>query len=222
MTNIKKLRKQIRNQGFIPLFYNASLEESRAVVSALYDAGIRIVEYTNRGENAISNFRKLIKVRDKEWPALLLAAGTIKSVKDAKAYCKAGADFIICPGVVRGVAKRVEEAGLLWIPGCLTTTEIIMAEQCGARLVKIFPGDLLGSAYIKSIKEIFPDLEFMPTGGIDITKEKLAPWFRAGVAAVGAGTKLLTKDIMANKDYERITALAKELMETIHSIKTPV
>jgi 2-dehydro-3-deoxyphosphogluconate aldolase / (4S)-4-hydroxy-2-oxoglutarate aldolase len=219
MSKNKTIHNQIKQQGILPLFYHAGFEESRSVVQALYEAGIRIIEYTNRGNSALNNFKQLIERRDKEWPGLLLAAGTIKNVKDAKAFCKAGADFIICPGVVKEVAKKVQDAGLLWIPGCQTPTEIILAEQCGARLVKIFPGSLLGPGYITAIRDIFPGIDFMPTGGVDTSKENIEAWFRAGVIAVGMGSKLISKELLDKQDYGTITSVTKELMGIINGLK---
>jgi 2-dehydro-3-deoxyphosphogluconate aldolase / (4S)-4-hydroxy-2-oxoglutarate aldolase len=221
MSKDKTIINQIKQQGMLPLFYHAGFEESRSVVQAFYEAGIRIIEYTNRGAGALNNFKQLLELRDKEWPDLLLAAGTIKTVKDAKNFCKAGADFIICPGTVKEVANKVQDAGLLWIPGCQSPTEIILAEQCGARLVKIFPGSLLGPGYITAIRDIFPGIDFMPTGGVDASKESIEAWFKAGAVAVGMGSKLVSKELLDKQDYGTITSLAKELIGIINILKNP-
>ncbi|MEP6465968.1 MAG: bifunctional 4-hydroxy-2-oxoglutarate aldolase/2-dehydro-3-deoxy-phosphogluconate aldolase [Parafilimonas sp.] len=209
----------IQEQGVIPLFYNDDEEVSIAIADALYNAGIRIVEYTNRGSNAVKNFEALTTLRDKQWPELILCAGTVKFLHEAKAFIHAGADFIICPGVIPDVAKVVHEAGLLWVPGCMSSTEIIIAEQNGAKLVKLFPGSLLGPAYLKAIKEIFPGLLFMPTGGVDITEENLSAWFKAGVVAVGLGSKLISKDVMLHKNYTAVNKLAAKALALIKKIK---
>lgn len=215
----KTIIEKIKAQGLIPLFYHEDIEVSMAVVQALYEAGIRIIEYTNRGENALNNFKALLKLRDKQWPDLLLAIGTIKNVKDAKAYIKVKADFIICPGVIKEVGDKVQEANLLWIPGCTTPTEIILAEDCGAKLVKLFPGNLLGPGFVTAIKKIFPDIDLMPTGGVDTTKENIESWFKAGVCAVGMGSKLITKTTLEKKEYTKITSLTKEVLDIIQQVK---
>jgi 2-dehydro-3-deoxyphosphogluconate aldolase/(4S)-4-hydroxy-2-oxoglutarate aldolase len=215
----KIIIERIKSQGLIPLFYHEDIEVSKAVVRALYEAGIRIIEYTNRGENALNNFKTLLKLRDKQWPDLLLAIGTIKNVKDAKAYIKAKADFIICPGVIKEVGEKVLEANLLWLPGCTTPTEIMLAEDCGAKLVKLFPGNLLGPGFVTAIKEIFPGIDFMPTGGVEINKENIESWFKAGVCAVGMGSKLITKTALEKKEYTKITSLTKEVLDIIQQVK---
>ncbi|MBS1745383.1 MAG: bifunctional 4-hydroxy-2-oxoglutarate aldolase/2-dehydro-3-deoxy-phosphogluconate aldolase [Bacteroidetes bacterium] len=208
----------IKEQGIIPLFYHDDKNVSIAIVDTLYKAGIRIVEYTNRGKHAIENFKALLAKRVETWPELLLSVGTIKTTNDAKNFIDAGADFVICPGVIPEVANIVQDAGLLWIPGCMTTTEIIIAEQHGAKLVKIFPGSLLGPSYIKAINDIFPEMMFMPTGGVEVNEGNLQQWFDAGVVAVGIGSKLISKEFLNTNDYPAIEVLAKKAIAIIQSI----
>ena len=210
----------IKEQGVIPLFYHDDAEVSIEIVQALYIAGIRVVEYTNRGSKAIDNFKALLKIRDKQWPELILTAGTVKTVEAAQQFIDAGADFIICPGVIPAVAETVQEAGLLWVPGCMTSTEIIIAEQQGATLVKLFPGNLLGPSYVTAIREIFPALMFMPTGGVDVNEENINAWFNAGVVAVGLGSKVISKSLMQKKDYTAIGGLASKALALVKKIKS--
>ena len=202
----------------MPLFYHDSAETSIAVLRALYKAGIRLVEYTNRGEHALDNFLLLRKIVNEEMPGLQLGAGTVKTTVDAQLFVTAGADFIVCPVVNAEVATIVHKAELLWIPGCMTATEIFTAETNGASIVKIFPGNILGASYITAIKEIFPNLLFMPTGGVDVSKENLTAWFNAGVCAVGMGSKLVSKSILENNDFEKLSVLAKEALQIIQSL----
>src|SRR6476661_3109505 len=193
-------------QKLLPLYYHQSAEVSVAILRALYEAGVRTLEYTNRGGNALENFKVLRKTVDKSLPELQLGIGTIKTNKQAKKFMEAGADFIVCPCMNKQVADTVQQAGLLWIPGCFTTTEIALAEEAGANLVKIFPGSLLGPSYIGAIKEIFPDLKFMPTGGVEAEEKNLKGWFTAGVVAVGMGSKLISKELIAQEDYAGLKA----------------
>ncbi|WP_315817262.1 bifunctional 4-hydroxy-2-oxoglutarate aldolase/2-dehydro-3-deoxy-phosphogluconate aldolase [Paraflavitalea speifideaquila] len=192
---------------------------SVAVLKALYAAGIRAVEYTNRGEAALDNFKLLKETRDQELPELLLGIGTIKRKKEAKAYIKAGADFIIAPGIIEEVAETVHKEEMLWIPGCMTTTEIIKAEDAGAKLIKLFPGNLLGPSFVSAIKELFPDLLFMPTGGVEVNKDNLTGWFKSGVVAVGMGSKLITKEILEKKDYEQLISKTKEAIALVNEVR---
>lgn len=211
--------KRIAEQGVLPLYFHPDAAVSVDVLKALYAAGIRAVEYTNRGEAALNNFKLLKETRDKELPELLLGIGTIKRKKEAKAFIKAGADFIIAPGIIEEVAETVHKEEMVWIPGCMTTTEIIRAEDAGAKLIKLFPGNLLGPAFVSAIKELFPDLLFMPTGGVEVSKENLTGWFKAGVAAVGMGSKLITKEILEKKDYEQLINKTKEAIALVQEVR---
>lgn len=207
-------------QKMLPLFYHESAEVSVEVVRALYDAGIRTFEYTNRGENALENFRVLRKTIDKSMPGLQLGIGTIKTKKQARRFMEAGADFIVCPSLNEEVAEVTHEAGLLWIPGCLTTTEIANAEEAGASIVKIFPGNLLGPSYISAIKEIFPDLKFMPTGGVEAEEKNLRSWFNAGVVAVGMGSKLISKEVLAQQEYTGLKLATAKALQLVQQVTT--
>jgi len=209
-------------QKLLPLYYHESAEVSMDVLKTLYDAGIRIVEYTNRGEKALDNFKLLRKAVDKNMQDLQLGIGTIKTKKGAKKFIEAGADFIVCPTMNEEVADATHREGLLWIPGCLTATEIANAEEAGATIVKIFPGNILGPSYISSIKEIFPDLKFMPTGGVEAEENNLKGWFTAGVVAVGIGSKLISKEIMLQQDYSSLKAATAKTLQLIQIVTTSV
>src|SRR5207237_5986546 len=129
--------------------------------------------------------------------------------------------FIVCPTINERVAEVTHEAGLLWIPGCMTPTEIAAAEVAGATLVKIFPGNILGPGYISAIKELFPEIKFMPTGGVEAEEKNLKAWFKSGVVAVGMGSKLITKEMVQQKDYAALKeATAKALQLIQHVTQT--
>lgn len=197
--------QQIIESGVLPLYYHENQEVSINILRALYRSGVRILEYTNRGANASINFKALKTVAQQEMPDLLLGIGTIKTAEKAQEYIGLGADFIVSPIVSSEVAKIVYANNLAWIPGCLTPTEIHQAQTLGATLVKIFPGNLVGPSYIQTIKDIFPDLIFMPTGGVEPEEENLKSWFRAGVSAVGMGSKLLKTDMINSGDFEALS-----------------
>jgi len=209
----------IIKQGILPLYYNADETVSVEILRAIYKAGIKAVEYTNRGEAALKNFKKLVEVRNNEMPGLMLGVGTIKNLQAAEDYMKAGADFMVSPGYVPEVATYAASKEIFYAPGCMTPSEIIAAENAGIGFIKLFPGNLLGPDFLSSIKEIFPKLLFMPTGGVDTTKENIEGWFKAGVCAVGMGSKLISKKLMEQKDYLTIEKMTKEVLELIASIK---
>lgn len=209
----------VPQQGILPLYFNKDAEVSIEILRALYRAGVKSVEYTNRGEAALKNFTAMKKVCEAEMKDMYLGVGTIKNGEMAQQFIDAGADYIICPGLVESVAAVADKNDMLWVPGCMTPSEIIRAESLGAKLIKLFPGNLLGPDFMSAVKELFQDLKFMPTGGVDTTKENLSAWFKSGVCAVGMGSKLVSKQLMEAKDYTTIEKLTKEVIETISSIR---
>jgi 2-dehydro-3-deoxyphosphogluconate aldolase/(4S)-4-hydroxy-2-oxoglutarate aldolase len=160
------------------------------------------VEYTNRGTAALDNFTMMKKALAAEAPDLYLGIGTIKSAAEARAFVAAGADFIVAPIVNPEVGAVAEQAGLLWVPGCMTPTEIYTAQQHKAELIKLFPANILGPEFVSSIRELFQDQLFIPTGGVEIDEANIRGWVKAGVCAVGLGSKLISKDILKNENYD--------------------
>lgn len=219
MNNSQKVTEAIVNQGILPLYFNADETITIEILRSIYKAGIRAIEYTNRGEAALKNFTKMVEIRNAEMPDLLLGVGTIKTIEQAKDFEKAGADFYISPGFVPEVASYLVAKDLFYSPGCMTPTEIITAENAGIKFIKLFPGNMLGPEFLSGIKDIFPHLKFMPTGGVDTTKESIESWYKAGVSAVGMGSKLISKKLMADQDYATIEEETKKVLEVIKSIK---
>ena len=219
MDTKNEILKLIIEQGILPLFFYKDAEVSIEVLKALYSAGIRSVEYTNRGEAALKNFKEMRKVCDAELKGMYLGVGTIKNADAAKAFIDAGADYIISPGLVEDAVEVAEENNMLWVPGCMTPTEIIRAEKLGAKLVKLFPGNILGTTFLSAVKELFPNLLFMPTGGVEAEKENLEGWFKAGVCAVGMGSKLITKASLENRDYEGIKTNTLKSLQLIKEVR---
>ena len=219
MNSISQITESIINQGMLPLYFNPDETVSVDVLKAIYRAGVKAVEYTNRGEAALRNFTKLIEVRNAEMPDLKIGVGTIKNVAQAKSYMAVGADFLVSPSFVKEVADYAVSEGIFYAPGCMTPSEIIDAENAGVKFIKLFPGDMLGPKFLSSIKDIFPNLLFMPTGGVDTTKENIQGWYKAGVCAVGMGSKLISKDLMAAKDYATIETSTREVLALIQGIK---
>jgi 2-dehydro-3-deoxyphosphogluconate aldolase/(4S)-4-hydroxy-2-oxoglutarate aldolase len=184
---------QIISHPVIPVYYNDDPETCLAVMSACYDGGIRVFEFTDRGEKALENFKVLQQKRDADYPDLLLGIGTIKTADQAKAYIQLHADFIVSPIVSKDLAEVTRHNQIFWIPGCMTPSEIALAEELGATLVKLFPGNLLGTSFLKAIKPLFPNLQFMPTGGIDLSPKVITGWLQAGVTALGFGSVLFSR-----------------------------
>lgn len=219
MDSHQKIIEQIRKQGILPLFYHSDKDTCLGLTQALYSAGIRVIEFTNRGKEALDNFKWLVKNRNESMKDLLLAVGTIRSAEQANLFIEAGADFLISPMFDADVCDAAYINKVLWIPGCMTPTEIHEAEMAGCVIVKLFPGNVLGPSFVAGIKELFPKMLFMPTGGVEVNKENIGEWYKAGVCAVGLGSKLLTKTIMDNKDYDQLKQLTKEAIAIANSVK---
>lgn len=219
MNESNQIIKAIIDQGMLPLYFNADATVSVEILQALYQGGVRVLEYTNRGAEAKENFKQMLKVRDTTMPGLLLGIGTIKNLSSAKEFLEIGADFLISPGMVPEVAEYAVKHGIFYAPGCTTTTEIIAAENAGLKFIKLFPGNMLGPEFMSSIKDIFPDLYFMPTGGVDTTEDNIAAWFKSGVCAVGMGSKLISKKLMQDRDYDTIERDTMKVLDLIKSIK---
>jgi len=219
MSKIQQVSDAIVAQGMLPLYFNADQEVTIEILRALYRAGIKAIEYTSRGEAALSNFTKMVEIRNTEMPDLLLGIGTIKNLQQAQEYYEVGADFFISPGFVPEVASFLKSKEVLYSPGCMTPTEIIAAENAGVKFIKLFPGNMLGPDFLSGIKDIFPKLLFMPTGGVDTTRANIEGWFKAGVSAVGMGSKLISKQLMADREYATIESETKAVLNLIQSIK---
>lgn len=219
MDNIQNTLDTILKQGILPLYFNTDEIISLAILRALYKAGIKAVEYTNRGPEAIANFKRMIIIRDLEMPGMLLGIGTIKNIEQAKQYYEIGADFFISPGFVPEVSQFLKSKERLYCPGCMTPTEIITAENAGIKFIKLFPGNILSPKFMSNIKDIFPAIYFMTTGGVDTTHTSINSWFSAGVSAVGLGSKLITQERTDNGDYDGIESETRKVLQIVQIIQ---
>lgn len=212
------LINQIKNEGMLPLFYHDDVTVCENVLQALYNGGVRCVEFTNRGVNALPNFKHLVSLKT-TMPGLILGIGTIKTPQDATSFIEAGADFLISPCFDASVADVAYMHKVLWIPGCMTPTEIHVAQKSGATLVKLFPGNVLGPGFVEAIKTLFTGVDFLVTGGVEPTEQNIGAWFKSGVVGVGLGSKLITKDVLANKNYTQLETQTTQLVQLIKKVQ---
>jgi 2-dehydro-3-deoxyphosphogluconate aldolase/(4S)-4-hydroxy-2-oxoglutarate aldolase len=203
--------QKIKDQKIVPLFYNESLEVSKNIIKALYEGGIRVIEYTNRGSQALENFTKLKEISETEFPGLLLGVGTVKNSQELNDYAAVKADFIITPVISKELVLHAAEKNILLIPGCFTPSDVNIAFQNNLRMVKIFPADALSKNYIKSIQPVFPGMNFMPTGGIHADVNDIAEWLKGGAVAVGLGSSLIKTDIASEQLTEKVQDLLHQL-----------
>jgi len=211
---------QMKESGIIPVFYNPDPEVCRSVIKACYDGGLRLFEFTNRGDFAHELFSELNKYVIREMPEMILGTGSVIDAGTASLYIQLGSNFIVSPVVKEEMALVCNRRKILWSPGCGSVTEISRAEELGAEVVKIFPAPSVGGAeFVKTVKGPQPWTNIMPTGGVDPTEESLRKWFEAGVYCVGMGTNLITKEILQNKDWNKLKDKVSEVVTIYKKIR---
>lgn len=219
MEREQQIIAKVCEQGLLPLFYHPDTTVCLRVAEALYEAGVRTIEFTNRGEAATKNFKALVDLRNTSMKDLLLATGTIKTAEQARRFIDLGADFLISPFFDAAVCDEAYLQKKPWVPGCSTPTEIHVAEQAGCKLIKLFPGNTLRPGFMESIRPLFPELRFVVTGGVETSEGNVREWFGSGVAAIGLGSKLITNSIVESGDFGALTNATKNLLELIRQIK---
>lgn len=210
-----KVHQTIIDQGIVPLAYIADTEVAKHVVDALYAGGLRSFEFTNRGVGAHKVFDVLAEHCRKNYPDLALGIGSVVDTGTAALYLSLGADFIVSPMLVEALAPLCNRRKVAWMPGCFTPSEIGRAEELGAEIVKLFPGDALNPGFIKSVLAPSPRTCIMVTGGVKPEADNLRRWFGEGAVAVGMGSALLRKDLLQVNDYDGIRELAKSVLRMV-------
>lgn len=210
--------KAAEESGMIPVFYNPDIETSKQVLKACYDGGVRVFEFTNRGEGADKVFKALAEYAA-QLPGLILGAGSISFAKDARRFIKLGANFIVGPQFNPCVTPWCRLAGVPYMPGCGTVSEVGRAQRAGCEICKVFPGDVLGPSFVKALRAPMPWSKLMVTGGVKPSEENLSAWFKAGVTCVGMGSNLFPKDAIASGDWSRITELCRTTFEIIKNVR---
>lgn len=205
--------------GMVPLFYNSDVEVGKGLLKACYLGGARVVEFTNRGDFAHEVFGELRKYAASVLPELALGVGSVIDAGTASLYLQLGADFIVSPMLVEEIAPVCNRRKVMWSPGCGSLTEINRAHELGVEIVKLFPGGTYGPGFVKAVKGPCPWLNIMPTGGVAPTEENLSGWFKAGVTCVGMGSKLISKEIIASKDYDVLQKNVQKALALIEKLR---
>jgi 2-dehydro-3-deoxyphosphogluconate aldolase/(4S)-4-hydroxy-2-oxoglutarate aldolase len=206
--------------GLVPLYYNPDLQVSKEVIAACYAGGAKVFEFTNRGDFAHEVFAAIRKWAQKELPGMMIGAGSVADAPTAVLFMQTGADFIVSPSFNPEVARICNRRKVLWIPGCGTVTEISQAEELGAEIVKIFPGNAVGGpSFVKAVKGPCPWTSIMPTGGVEPTEENLRQWFGAGVTCVGMGSQLITEKMVHAGKWEEITGNVRNTLALIRKLR---
>lgn len=207
--------RKIGEIGIIPVVRAASVDEANRAVEAICAGGIPIVEITMTVPNAVSVIRELVQHRGGD---VLIGAGTITNAAQAESCVRAGAQFLVSPGLAASVLSVARANSKLAIPGALTPTELMNAQEHGVRLVKIFPcGSVGGPKYLKSLKAPFPNAALIPTGGVNAANA--AEFIAAGAFALGVGADLIDAAALREGNLEKITSAARELVDAVASAR---
>ncbi|MDP4289669.1 MAG: bifunctional 4-hydroxy-2-oxoglutarate aldolase/2-dehydro-3-deoxy-phosphogluconate aldolase [Bacteroidota bacterium] len=206
--------------GMVPVFFHKDPETCKSVIGACYRAGVRVFEFTNRGDFAHETFAELNKWAAVECPELILGVGSVIDAPTAALYIQLGANFIVSPLLNEDIAPVVNRRKILWSPGCGSVTEISKAESLGVEIVKIFPGSQVGGPkFVSAVKGPMPWTSIMPTGGVDPSEANLTEWFKAGVTCVGMGSQLISSELIKNKDFEKLEENVKNAMAIVKKLR---
>ena len=222
MARFKRLEvlNEIVRTGLVPVFYQADFETAKNIVAACVAGGVKIVEFTNRGDNAYRIFSDLVLYFAETDPSVMLGVGSVVDPGTAALYVSSGANFVVGPVLNPEVARVCNRRKVAYSPGCATPSEISEAEELGVEIVKIFPGMTAGGPdLVKSVLAPMPWTSIMPTGGVDATEASISAWFSAGVTAVGIGSKLITKESVAGGDFDSISRKTSQVILWIRQAK---
>lgn len=214
-----QVAQKMGEQGMVPLFYDANVDVAKQVLSACYRGGARLLEFTNRGDYAHEVFGELNKFCAKELPEMILGVGSVTDAGTASLYLQLGANFVVTPVLREDIAIVCNRKKVLCSPGCGSLTEITRAEELGVEIVKLFPADIYGPGFIKSVLAPQPWTSIMPTGGVSPDYDNLKKWFDAGAYCVGMGSQLMAKKADRSFDLEKIEALTWEALGFIQKIR---
>ena len=213
--SIDDVVRRIGEIGIVPVVRASSVEEANRAVEAICAGGIGSVEITMTVPNAVSVIREIVQQRGKD---VLIGAGTVTNAAQAEACILAGAQFLVSPGLSVAVLAEAKNHSILAIPGALTPTELMSAQEHGATLVKIFPcGNVGGAKYLKSLKAPFPKAMLIPTGGVNTANA--AEFIAAGAFALGVGADLVDAAALREGNLEKITNAARELVNAVTSAR---
>ena len=221
MAKYSKLQvlQTMKETGIVPVFYNADIEISKNVLKACYDGGIRLFEFTNRGDFAQEVFKPLVKYANAELPGMIMGIGSIVDPGTAALYIQLGANFVVGPLFNPAIAPICNRRLIPYCPGCGSVSEVGAAQELGCDVCKVFPGDVLGPAFVKGLRAPMPWSQLMVTGGVKPTRENLEGWFKAGVLSVGMGSNLFPKDVIAAGDWGKITQLCRDALAIVKEVR---
>ena len=215
MAGKQEMLAALKASGVVAIIRTETPKDLVGVARALAAGGVRFVEITMTVPGAIDIIRDAVAAL--AGSGAVIGAGTVLDAATARMAIMAGARFIVSPGFDAETVRLCNLYGTVVVPGAFTPNEIIAAWKAGADVVKVFPADMGGPEYLKTIKEPLPQVELLPTRGIDF--ETAGSYIKAGAIAVGAGSSLVSKVLMAAGDYGKITANAERLVGIVKAAR---
>ena len=211
---------KMAESGMIPVFFHSDVEVCKQVITACYNGGIRLFEFTNRGEYAHVIFEQINKFTAAEYPDMIMGTGSVIDAPTAILYAQLGSNFIVSPLLNEEMADVLNRRKILWAPGCGSVSEISRAESLGAEIVKIFPGSQVGGPkFIAAVKGPMPWSQIMPTGGVEPTEANLTEWFKAGAVCCGMGSQLIKSDLIKAQNFKKIEEDIRETVALVQRLR---
>ena len=208
-----QVMEAMRTTGMVPVFYHTDITICQQVIKACYDGGVRVFEFTNRGDFAHVPFGDLVLWAAKECPELILGAGTVVDAPTAALYLQLGANFIVGPNFNPEIATVCNRRLVPYSPGCGSVSEISNAQAAGCDITKVFPaGNVGGPSFVKNVLAPLRWSNIMVTGAVSPEEENLTAWINSGVLCVGMGSQLFPKDVVAAADWQWITDKCKQAL----------
>ena len=214
MTDKAEQLQHVLDRGIVAILRAPSGELLADVAEALYESGIDVIEVTFTVPGILEILNQVQKrLGDK----VLLGAGSVLDTETARSALLAGAEYIVSPTVNPGVIQMCQRYGKLVMPGAFTPTEVLTAWEAGADIVKVFPADVGGPAYLNALHGPLPQVRLMPTGGVNL--ETLESFVKAGACAVGLGTALVEKEAVQTGNLARIRDLAAQYVKLMEKAR---
>jgi len=215
MKDKKQVLGGILECGIAAVVRGESEEQILKAIEAALEGGVNVIEVTFTVPNPLQIIEALAaRVSDD----VILGAGTVLTPEMASSAVDAGAQFIVSPSTNLATIEMAKSRGVPVFPGALTPTEVITAWQAGGDIIKIFPANVMGPSYFKDLHGPFPEIPFMPTGGVDLSTAR--SWLDAGAVCLGVGGALIDKKLMAAGDYGQITERARRFRQIIEDFRS--
>ncbi len=206
--------------GLVPLFYHPDAETAREIVRACAEGGAQVVEFTHRGDFAPDVFRHLSQWLAQEDIGVVLGVGSVLDAPTAALYLSLGADFVVSPALAPEVARLCNRRQVAYLPGCGTLGEILRACELGAEIIKLFPAQVLGPAFLRAVRGPCPWVQLMPTGGVRVDESEIRAWFEAGAACIGLSSELIRREWVEACDWVSIAGAVRRVLAWIEAVRS--